>query len=329
MLEFKRLREGISLYLEVLFMVKLVFFDLDDCMVESSPLIQASFDLKTKFKNDKLLSLEYVLASCKESYERNKIEIERACAANEKPKLIGNVKIGSNDIIKTTSENRALDDLEKEKRRIIRWYKKPLELSQKAYGDAYWAKEMFLEERDHFLEMDNQKSSENAIVDYSSIYNQDHLTNNAIPMMIEIIESGKYDNCFCLSHHNGGREEVCKREFVRTTFGDRLQFLGLRFHSEEYKEGVRRPRSSKALYVMQKFNLPNLEGCILLDDSTANLDEWVKYGGIAILYRPISEDEEYEGELVPHGNDYPRITQMDYNQFEEALNFYKAKVFTK
>ena len=307
-------------------MGKLIFFDLDDYMVESSPLIQAAFDKKTRFKNDKLLSLEYVLASCKEAYERNKEEIERAFACGERPRLIGNVKVGSNDVIKTTSGNAAIDELEKEKRRIERWYKKPLELSKMAYGDAYWAKEMFLEERDHFLEMDNQETVENGIVDYQNIYTKEHATPGALSMIEEIIESGEYDGHFCLSHHNGGREEVCKRKFIEGIFGNKLRFIGLRFHSEAYEEERRRPRSSKALYVMQKFNLPNLEGCVLVDDSTANLDDWIKYGGMGILYRPITEDEEYEGYLVPHGNKYPRITEMSKNSLDKALKFYMGDV---
>ena len=84
-------------------MQNFVFFDLDDCIVESSPLIQAAFDEKTRFKNEKLMTLEYVLASCKEAYERNKIEIARAYEKGEKPRLIGNIKVGSNDIFKTTN----------------------------------------------------------------------------------------------------------------------------------------------------------------------------------------------------------------------------------
>ena len=307
-------------------MVKLAFWDLDDCIVESSPLIQAAFDEKTRFKNKKLLSLEYTLASCKEAYEKNKLEIERAYACGEKPKLIGNIKVGSNDVIKTSSGDKQIDELEKEKRRIERWYKRPLEISYMAYGDAYWAKEMFLEERDHFLERDNQGLIEKeGIVDYSTIYTLDHATPKSIELINQIIDSGTYEGCYCLSHHNGGREEICKKIFIEKTFNNKLGFLGLRFHSEEYKEEVRRPRSSKAVYVMHKFNLPSLEGCVLVDDSTANLDEWVKYGGMAILYRPISEDEEYEGDLVPHGDKYPRMTEMTKEAFEEALKFYDAK----
>ncbi len=312
-------------------MNKLVFFDLDDCIVESSPLIQAAFDQKTRFKNNKLIALEYMLASCRDIHERNKAEIERAMACNEKPKLIGNVKAGSNDVIKTSSGNDKINELEKEKRRINRWYKKPLELSHMACGEAYWAKEMFLEERDHFLEMDNQNKFGEGIVDYHNIYVNNNVVSGSIEMINDIIDSNEYEGCFCLSHHNGGREEICKKGFVEQTFDSKLPFIGLRFHSEEYREGVRRPRSSKALYIMQKFNLPDLSECILVDDSIANLDEWIKYGGIAVLYRPMSEDEEYEGELVPHGDKYPRITKMDKSQFDDALKFYKekSKVLTK
>lgn len=310
-------------------MQKYIFFDLDDCIVESSPLIQAAFDLKTPFKNDKLEILEYTLASCKEAYEKNGIEIKRAMECGEKPKLIGNVKVGSNDIMKTSSGNSQIDELEKEKRRHERWYKKPLEISKKAYGEAYWAKEMFLEERDHFLEMDNQQYGEYAIVNYNNIYDEKYIVPGVIEMINDVIDSNEYAGCFCLSHHNGGREEICKNTFIDRITQGRLPFLGLRFHSEEYKKDVRRPRSSKALYIMHKFNLASLEGFVLVDDSTANLDEWIKYGGIAILYRPVSLDEEYEGVLTPHGDNYPRITKMNKEELDKALCFYKNKTYTK
>lgn len=305
-------------------MRKIVFFDLDDCIVESSPLIQASFDEKTNFKNDKLLSLEYTLAICKEVLERNSIEISRAMERGEKPKLVGNIRIGCNDIIKTRSGNSELDELAKQKRRYETWYQIPLEMSRRACGDAYWNKEMFLEERDHFLEEDNQVTN-GAIVDYNQIYVENNLTPGAVETIKEIIESGEYEGCYCLSHHNGGREEVCKKDFIDKTFDGKLEFLGLRFHIEHYQEGRRRPRSSKALHIMHKFNLPDLVGCVLVDDSTANLEEWVKYGGMAVLYRPMSEDEEYMGKLEPHSDKYPRITEMSKENIDEALKFYSSK----
>ena len=74
---------------------------------------------------------------------------------------------------------------------------------------------------------------------------------------------------------------------------------------------------------MKKFNLRNLNNCILIDDSTVNLDEWVKYGGIAILYRPISFDEEYFNVQEPHNKIYPRITKMDIEELNKALAMYQ------
>lgn len=305
-----------------------MFIDLDDCIVESSALIQAAFDMKTPFKNHRLELLEYTVAICKQAYESNCLEVSRAMAFNEKPRLIGNVRVGSNDIMKTSSGNSQIDALEKEKRRHIRWYKRPLQISLEAFEAAEREKEMFLEERDHFLEMDNQNNKEEAIVDYDSIYSIKHLIPGVIQMISEIIDSREYHGCFCLSHHNGGREEIRKRNFINEITNNRLGFLGLRFHSEPYKKDFRRKRSSKALYVMEKFGLTDLTGCVLIDDSTANLDEWDKYGGWSILYRPISEDEEFEGSLTPHNRNYPRITKMDKEELDKALQFHKGKTYT-
>lgn len=306
-------------------MGKFFFVDLDDCIVESSPLIQQAFDEKTSFKNDKLETLEHILASCKETYEKNFIEVERAQTCNEKPKIIGSIKVGSNDIMKITSSSSGLTKEQKERNRLYRWYIKPLEISKKAYDEARMNKEMFLEERDYFLERDNQSLIGDAIVDYRSIYNVLNLTPGALNLINDVINSNEYENCFCLSHHNGGREEYCKELFINSVTNGKLPFIGLRFHSAPYRAGIRRPRSSKALHIIEKFNLPDLSGCVLVDDSTANLDDWVKYGGMGVLYRPISEDEEYEGKLESHGDKYPRITKMDKLELDKALEFYNEK----
>lgn len=303
-------------------MDKFIFFDLDDCMVESSPLIQESINNNTDFKSDRLMAMECIIANCKDALERNTIEIERAVLNNERPRLVGNIKIGSNDVMKTSSGNQQLDDLERDLRRQYRWYKLPLELSKMAYEEAVRQKEMFLEERDHLLESDNLHRDEDGLINYKDTYTVQHTVNGALELINDCIENATYGKVYVLSHHNGGREEYYKRMFVEQVSQGKLEFLGLRFHLDTYKEGVRRPRSSKALHVMQTFGLSDLSNCILVDDSTANLDEWVKYGGVAVLYRPISEDEEYEGRLVPHGNNYPRITKMDKEQLEKALAFY-------
>lgn len=303
-------------------MGKLLFVDLDDCIVESSPLIQKAFDEKTSFKNKTLETLEYTMKSCLETYVKNKLEVVRAIFSREKPKLIGNVKVGSNDVMKTTFVDSILTDSEKRERRFYRWYIKPLDISKQAYEEAKKNWDNFLEERDHFLEQDNQSSIGDAIVDYRNIYNSEHLTPGAVNMINETIDSGEYEGCYCLSHHNGGREEYCKQLFIASITNGKLPLVGLRFHAEEYS-GKRRQRSSKALHVMKKFNLSSLKGCVLIDDSVENLNDWVKYGGMAVLYRPMSEDEKYDGKLEPHGDEYPRITKMDKAELDEALKFYK------
>lgn len=305
-------------------MGKLLFIDLDDCMVESSPLIQNIIDTKTQFKSADLAMLDFKVSNLKEIFERNKKEIARAYLAHEKPRIIGCMQAGSNDIFKSSSNKTVLSQLEREKQRLYHWYKLPYEISKKAYDEAYCDKEMFLEERDNFLEVDNQANEELGVINYQDIYTTDHLSRGIKSLIKKLNSDLQYDSIYCLSHHNGGREEICKQRFITTNFKE-LKFLGLRFHLEKYEKGKRRLRSSKALYVMQKFNLENLNNCILIDDSTVNLDEWIKYGGIAILYRPISFDEEYFGALQPHNKSYPRITKMDVEELNKALEMYKEK----
>ena len=303
-------------------MGKMLFIDLDDCMVESSTLIQRIINERTRFKSADLAMLDFKVSNLKEIFERNKKEIARAYVHNEKPRVIGCMQAGSNDIFKSSSNKKTLTELEKEKQRIYHWYKEPYEISEKAYNDAFKEKEMFLEERDNFLETDNQLREEYGVINYQDIYTTDYLS-NGIHNLIKILhKSSEYSQMYCLSHHNGGREEYAKRTFIERNFPE-LTFLGLRFHLDRYEKGKRRPRSSKALHVMKKFNLRNLNNCILIDDSTVNLDEWVKYGGIAILYRPISFDEEYFNVQEPHNKVYPRITKMDIEELNKALAMYQ------
>lgn len=301
----------------------LVFYDLDDCIVESSPLIQSAVEEKTRFKNDILTLLEFKVALTKKAFDECFKEIKRAYRWGEKPNISQYIKLGSNDVQKgKNNDNLVLSKEEEKKRRFKRWYWDPYMLTGTAYNNAYREKEMFLEERDHCLEEDNQKEH-NYIVDYQNTYVLKNATPGSIEMINEMIESDEYEGYYCLSHHNGGREEKCKRNFINQVFNGKLEFLGMRFHSEEYQEGKRRKRSSKALYIMRKFGLKDLSNCILIDDSTANLDEWIKYGGVAILYRPMSDDEKYTGMLEPHGDKYPRITKMSKVAVDEALKFYK------
>ena len=306
-------------------MVKMIFFDLDDCLAESSTKLQGMVDARTEFKNVILTQLEYMKSMAKYAYEYNAREIERAMAQGEKPNIIGNIKAGSNDIFKTSYNNEKLSELEKDKNRIKRWYYDPLELAKSIYEKTCNDLEMFKEERDHFLEMDNQKSFEEGCVVYQDIYVIENMIPGAFNMVNDVYNSGEYDGgVYVLSHHNGGREEIVKNNFVTNTFRN-VPFLGMRFHAEEYQKGVRRPRSSKALYIMKKFNLLDLSGCVLVDDSLENLDEWAKYGGIAVLYRPLSQDEIHFGKMFDHGREYPRITRMDKILLDEALGKQKQK----
>jgi len=225
--------------------------------------------------------------------------------------LIAKIKIGSNDVIKDASV--AGDD--NDEMALELW------CFMKAMEKAKHDLDMFLEERDHFLEVDNLKK-EGFVVDYKHI-KVENLIPGSFEMIMELIESGQYGKVHFLTHQTGPREDGLKKEFITKLTESKAGYLSLRYHSGEYKEGVRRPRSSKAKYAMEQLGLESLEGCVLIDDSLENLDEWEKYGGIAILYRPMSNKEKKKGKLKSHGRNYPRITEMTKKAFDEALEFYE------
>ena len=56
-----------------------------------------------------------------------------------------------------------------------------------------------------------------------------------------------------------------------------------------------------------------------------------EYNGLKVMgvSGKLAEDEEYEGKLASHGDKYPRITKMNKEQLDNALKFYKQKVYTK
>lgn len=307
------------------FMEYKLFLDMDDCLVESAKYIQEAVNNNTPYKTDTLSYLEQVIAGHEAIYDINAREIARAQALSQRPVLYGINHIGSNDIFKTSSSSSqiSLDQV-----RNNHWYVEPLKKVENVINNTKWKREMFLEERDNFLECDNKKDVGD--IDYSFIYQSDHLIDGVLPMVNDLKNDNRYSFIGILSHHNGGREETAKKKFVLES-GICLPFFGLRFHLDKYTPNVRRERSSKALYVMQILNVNDLSNCVLVDDSIENLDEWKRHGGIAILYRPLSVDERLQGYNDYHQRDYPRITVMSASEIAMAINLTKgsSKVLKK
>ena len=82
--------------------IKMIFFDLDDCVVASSPPLQKMVNDSTPFKNNRLEELEYNKSMSKYALDYNIAVVSKAEAEGEKPHLIGSIKTGSNDIFKAS-----------------------------------------------------------------------------------------------------------------------------------------------------------------------------------------------------------------------------------
>ena len=104
-------------------------------------------------------------------------------------------------------------------------------------------------------------------------------------------------------------------------FDNKVPFLGLRFHKEKH-DAKRRGRNSKAEFVMENIT-SDLSNCYLIDDSIANIRDWINHGGVGILYKPYTEKELATGILDEF--DCYRIPNFSKELIMEIVNNHEKK----
>ncbi len=161
-------------------------------------------------------------------------------------------------------------------------------------SDGIIRREMYLEERDHFMELDNPKP--NGLINYNPMYTLDCVSPEARQYMAEMNAYAK--DSFVITHHNAGREVVSKEGLIIRDLHSK--FIGVKFHKQEYVSGFRRPRQSKAEYVKEVFGIYDLSNCVLVDDSLDNINSWIENGGIGILYDPENKHQSNNRYMVIH-----------------------------
>ena len=261
--------------------LKLLVLDNDDVLFRSSPLIQFHVERNwPKFATKILKSRERAISIVQHQYD----EVSKLIEAAKKNGTIPNLpdfNMMRNDVIKTDIDENA--DFNEE------YYRKPLVEIGEVLDMVKHDKEMFLEERDATVEADGKL--ENGVIPYDRIYAE----RNWMPYVLENV-SNLYNQLegkvISLTAHNGiddmhGREFEAKGDAIHKMAPD-MEHLGLRFHAWEHIEGERRPRNSKALKIMQRFDLPNLRGVVAIDDSMENCLDIFRYGGTPIL---LSQDK--------------------------------------
>ena len=156
--------------------------------------------------------------------------------------------------------------------------------------------------------------STNAI-DYDFIYQRSHLNMGAIFLIQKLLASGRITAAYALSHHNGPRELEAKMRLVKSVL-PQLEFIGLRFHSQEHN-CEKRVRSSKLDEIIRLGFDPRIS--VLIDDSSENCDTWHKGEGIQILYKPMTDAEHINGDILQRSH-LERITDFSYSAAIEIID---------
>ena len=262
--------------------LKLLVLDNDDVLFRSSPLIQFHVEKNwPKFATKILRTHERAISIVQYQYD----EILKIIDAAKKDGIIPELPdfgMMRNDVIKVDSDESG--DFNEQ------YYRRPLQEILEVLEMVKHNKEMFLEERDATVEKDGKEK--NGLIPYDQIY----MENNWMPYVKENVQNlyemtdGKVVS---LTAHNGiddmnGREFEAKGDAVHRMVLD-IPHYGLRFHAWEHIDGERRPRNSKALKLMQIYDLPNLHGVVAVDDSMDNCLDIYRYGGTPIL---VSQNKE-------------------------------------
>ncbi len=191
-------------------------------------------------------------------------------------------------------------------------------------------KERLLDARDTKLFIDNHKE-EGYGVFYERYYTKERLLANDKdknkPEVVERLSNeGNFEGVIkILSHYNGPNEGTAKDKFCKECYPSAV-FMPLFFHEvNKFDKNFRRPRYSKAKYVIEEGY--DIHKSILIDDSMENINAWITRGGIGIVYDPKCRHHENEKYYVIHNFTFEEIMNV-VNRIKETYD-YKAKQLIK
>ena len=167
------------------------------------------------------------------------------------------------------------------------------------------------------------------IVDYNIIHRRENVNEGAVKLIRRLDRSGKFKEKYFSSHLNGKRENGAKVNLTSDVFPEIVKivksyidslikvkgFIGQQFHDEEHNV-ERRRRSSKILKAAFKLHVDPSQ-IVLIDDSVANCEDCIKHGGIAILYKPLTDAERITGKIENFG--FPRIFDFESDESYEII----------
>lgn len=212
------------------------------------------------------------------------------------------IRMDSNDVLKQNSISTST-----KKEDIL--YKKPVETIR----NCYFNKDHFYDILRNFTVFSTPSAE---IIDYDGIYRKVNVNFAALNLVQKLLESGRFTACYALTHHNGDREEIAKRRFIKEIL-PQIGFVGLRFHPVEH-DAERRMRNPKIDYVLDNLPYP-AERVVLLDDSLDNCRTWANTDRtetgerpLAILYKPYTDSEIINGVPEKNPEGIERIPECNY-----------------
>lgn len=162
-------------------------------------------------------------------------------------------------------------------------------------------------------------------IDYKKIINEKNISPETIKQVNELIASSRYDMVIIESHYNSQEEKDCKDQLIKKIFPGAF-FLPVRFFEQDYikskESDVERIRTSKAEYLMDYLDLNGIEYDFslftLIDNSPSNIRDWIKNGGIGLVYGNSSNLPSIENLALPTVvNIENQLTKVDrYNNIK-------------
>lgn len=270
--------------------IRRVYFDLDDVVFNSSPVIQYHVSKKYPQFSTELLNLkEGNLVLWQKCLELALLETEKAKREGRVPELFLPFTVGKNDIIRDVNNQKDDYDIS---------YQKPIIKLSQFVKLAKHDLDMFFENRDATLEADGKLV--NGVIPYDEIYDEKNWMPYVKKNINDLYKVFGSERLIGLTAHNGiddnhGREFEAKVDAIHK-MNPNIKVYGLRFHPYEHRDdGKRRPRALKSSAIKNIEGLKDNEDLsfiVGIDDSPFNNGDIYDNGGIPIFINSIGSPNE-------------------------------------
>lgn len=237
------------------------------------------------------------------------------------------INTSANDVLKTGELNlESAKEIEAYKQQIL--YEKPIEILQNCVREQNSIWDIVSNEAVYSMTSEEAKD----VIDFDNIYQPIHVNLNAVRYIRALISSGIFEHVVLHSHYTGRREGMPKEVLSEILFPEADGIILQYFHKRKHKNGKKRLRDSKydcALEVLRSIygkDAIDSEKLALLDDSKANIVDFVKKGGIGFYYCARTDSEIIKGandnsvEIVDLSENQQYLRIVDFSDGNSHVN---------